>query len=476
MECREAVPLSDIEPLMQAIAEHRVRICNLRFTDLLGQVRQVSIETSALDPALFSDGLVIDGSGIPGWHAPTEPDPVLQPDPSSWFIDPFAAQPTLVVFCGATEAGTGHAYDACPRSTLVRTADQVGRRLGADRFQIGMELGFSLFDDAQFDDESYRVGYRLSGMEAPCAAGAALAGGNSGHRPLPRRAAFAAPPSDHFSDLRSEVATILAGCGIPGVTHGHGRGACQHVLVLPPADALVAADRLQIARYVVRSVAASYGKTATFVPKPARDEHGVDLVLSVAAFSGARPLFHGTEYADLSPLCLSFMAGVLNHARPLAAFTNPSTNSYRRLRPGEEVPTVLAYAANNRTAAVRIPLAARPDQKRLELRFPDPLADPYLTIAAVLCAGRDGVERKLEPDDPLDRNLYDLPTEEAPLRHLPRSLDEALDELERSRTLFTADEAFSTRMVDTYLTLKRAQADEVAAVPHPAELRLYWSN
>ncbi len=461
---------------MQAIEENRIRICNLRFTDPLGHVRQVAIETSGLDPALFTDGLMIDGSAIPGWHAPTEPDPVLRPDPSSWFIDPFAAQPTLVLFCSAAEAGTGHAYDTCPRSTLQRSLEHVQRKIGADRIAVGLEIGFSLFDDAQFDVEPYRVGHRLSAMEAPSAAGLAYQGGNPGHRPVPRHAALAAPPPDHFSDLRSEVATILAGCGIQGMTHGHGRGACQHVLTLPPTDALIAADRLQLARYVVRSVAAGYGKTATFLPKPSQDEHGVDLVMSVAAFAAGRPLFHGSSYADLSPLCLSFMAGILEHARMLAAFTNPSTNSYRRLRPGEEVPTVLAYAANNRTAAVRIPLTARPDQKRLELRFPDPLADPYLAIGATLMAGLDGIDRKLEPDDPLDRNLYDLPPEEHALRHLPRTLDEALDELDRHREVLTGDEVFSPRMVDTYLTLKRIQSDEIAAIPHPAELRLYWSN
>jgi glutamine synthetase len=468
--------LSDVEPLMQAITEHRIRICNLRFTDPAGHVRQVSIETGGLDRSLFTDGMTIDGSAIPGWHAPTEPDPVLRPDPSSWFVDPFAAQPTLVVFCTATEAGTGHAYDACPRGTLERCVAHARRRLGADRIAIGMEIGFSLFDDVQFDLEPYRIGHRLSAMDAPSAAGQAYQGGNPGHRPEPRRAALSTPPPDHFSDLRSEIATILAGCGLPGVTHGHGRGACQHVLTLPPADALVAADRLQMVRYVVRSVAAGYGKTATFVPKVSRDEHGVDLAISVAAFMGSRPLFHGSSYADLSPLCLSFMAGILEHARMLAAFTNPSTNSYRRLRPGEEVPTVLAYAVNNRTAAVRIPLTARPDHKRLELRFPDPLADPYLSIGAILMAGLDGVERKLEPDEPLDRNLYDLPPEDQALPHLPRSLDEALDELDARRGLLTYAEAFCPSLIDTYIGLKRAQADEIAAIPHPAELRLHWSN
>lgn len=469
--------MSDLDTLMQAIEEHRIRICNLRFTDLAGQDRQVSVETGNLDPAMFfTDGLMIDGSAIPGWHAPTEADPVLRPDPSSWFVDPFAAQPTLAIFCTAIEAGTGDPYHACPRGTLERALVHVKRQLEADRIPIGIELGFTLFDDARFELEPYRVGHRLSAMEAPSAAGVAYQGGNPGHRPAPRHAAFAVPPSDHFSDLRSEIATILAGCGMAGVTHGHGRGACHHVLTLPPADALIAADRLQLARYVVRSVAAGYGKTATFVPKPSREEHGVDLVLSVAAFAGTRPLFYGSSYADLSPVCLSFMAGLLDHAPGLAAFTNPSTNSYRRLRPGEQVPTVLAYAANNRTAAVRIPLTTRPEQKRLELRFPDPLADPYLSIGAILLAGLDGVQRKLEPDDPLDRNLYDLPPEDHALRHLPRSLDEALDKLDENRGWLAEGDAFDPTLIDTYLALKRAQADEIRATPHPAELKLYWSN
>ncbi|HEX2528291.1 MAG TPA: glutamine synthetase beta-grasp domain-containing protein [Geminicoccus sp.] len=468
--------MSDVDSLIQTIADQRIRICHLRFTDTAGHVRQISIETGVLNRSLFTDGFMIDGSAVPGWHAPTEPDPVLRPDAASSFVDPFAAQPTKVVFCSAVEAGTSHYYDACPRGTLERTLQHVQRGLGADQVSIGMELGFSLFDDVQFDQEAYRVGHRLTAMEAPAASGQAYQGGNPGHRPAARRAAFVIPPPDHFSDLRSEIATILAGCGIPGVTHGHGRGACQHVLILPPAPALVAADRLQIARYVVQNVAAGYGKSATFVPKPSRDEHGVDLVMSVAAYAAGRALFHGSAYADLSPLCLSFMAGILAHAPMLAAFTNPSTNSYRRLRPGEEVPTVLAYAANNRTAAVRIPLTSRPEQKRLELRFPDPLACPYLSISAMLLAGLHGVARKLEPDDPLDRNLYDLPAEEHALRHLPRSLDQALDDLDRGREVLTAGDCFCGTLIDTYLALKRAEADEIAAIPHPAELRLYWSN
>ena len=468
--------MSDFEPLLAAIADHQIRICNLRFTDPSGHVRQISLETGGLERSLFVDGVGIDGSAIPGWHAPTEPDPVLRPDPTAWFIDPFAAQPTLIVFCTATEVGSGEHVDVCPRGTLQRTLGYVQGKLRADKLAVGLDLGFSLFDDAQFDLEAYRVGHRLSAMEAPVSSGIAYQGGNTGHRPAARQAALAIPPPDHFSDLRSEIATILAGCGIQGVTHGHGRGACEHVLSLPAAGALVAADRLQFVRYVVRSVAAGYGKTATFIPKLSQQEHGVDLVMSVAAFAGSRPLFHGSSYADLSPMCLSFLAGVLRHARALAAFTNPSTNSYRRLRPGEAAPTVLAYAANNRTAAVRIPLTAKPDLKRLELRFPDPLADPYLAIAAVLMAGLDGVGRKLEPDEPLDRNLYDLPPEDLALRHLPRSLDEALSELDQSRGIFTQGDAFCPALIDTYLALKRQQADEIAAIPHPAELRLYWSN
>ena len=468
--------MSDFEPLLAAIAEHHVRICNLCFTDPAGHVRQISIETTGLNDAAFSSGIDIDVSAIPGWHAPTEPDPVLRPDPSAWFIDPFAAQPTLIVFCTATDAGSGEAVPVCPRGTLQRTLAHVQDKLRADRIEIGFEVGFSLFDDAQFELEAYRVGHRLSAMEAPSAAGVAYQGGNTGHRPVPRHAALTTPPPDHFSDLRSEIATILAGCGMGGVTHGHGRGACQHVLTLPAADALQAADRLQFARYVVRSVAAGYGKTATFVPKLSREEHGVDLVLSVAAFAANRPLFHGTSYADLSPLCLSFLAGILKNACALAAFTNPSTNSYRRLRPGEEAPTVVAYAANNRTAAVRIPLTSKPEQKRLELRFPDPLADPYLSIAATLQAGLDGVEARLELDEPLDRNLYDLPPEDASLRHLPRAFNEALNELDAARQVLTGGDAFSQELIDTYLTLKRLQIDEVQSIPHPAELRLYWSN
>ncbi len=316
---------------------------------------------------------------------------------------------------------------------------------------------------------------RSNSSEARTAGGAAYAGGNSGHRPVPRSAQACLPPADHHADIRAEITTTLRQLGLAELRHEHGPTAAQHRLMIGKSSLVSLADRLQLIKYVTHQIAASYGKSASFMAKPIADEPGAPFYLAQSFWNGGRPLFAGQGYADLSPLCLQFTAGVLVHAQALNAFTNPTTNSYRRLQPAMDEPTLLTFAAHNRSAAIRIPYADRPDRKRVELRFPDPSANPYLAITAVLMAGLDGIARKLEPGDAMDRNLYDLrPDELEGIPSTARSLDAALDALEADQDFLLRGDVMSAELINAYIDVKRAELGHLARLPTPAEFELYY--
>ncbi len=407
------------EALIERIAREGYRLVEFRFTDLSGRMRHTAVDAASVDATILTHGLFIDGSSVPGWREITEADLLLRPDLATAFADPFAAQPTLVLLCDGAEPATGMGYERDPRS-VARRAVQYLADLGlAEAVLVGVELSAFLFDDVRVELGPMRAGFALQGSESRPAAAQSFAGGNPGHRPLSENAYLALPPADHLRDLRAEVTSILKGLGFGRVQHRHGRGLGQCEFTLPPRPLLEAADGVQLLKYVLQQVAASYGKSATFMPKPLADEPGSGLFINISLHKDQKPLFAGQAYADLSPLCLAFIAGVLAHARALNAFTNPTTNSYRRLRAGAEEPVLLAYAAFNRSAAIRIPFAATPQSKRIEIRFGDPASNPYLAFAALLMAGLDGIERRLEPGDAMDRNLYDLRAEE--VDELPRA-------------------------------------------------------
>lgn len=464
--------MSDAETVLERIAADGVKVVDLRFTDLAGRWRHVARDAAGVDAQALRDGLLIDGSAVPGWREVTEADLLLRPDLESAWLDPFSAQPTLVVTCDGADPASGLGYERCPRSTAQRAEAYLAAAGVADEVRVAIDIAFFLFDDVKVEAGRWGARYDL----APTPARPGPAGNPPGlHGRPPVDAPFLAmPPTDPFADLRAEVASLLAGgLGVEGVVHGHGRAPRQGEFALGATGLTSAADRTQAFKYVVHMVAASYGKVASFLPKPMADEPGSDLRVHQSLWRAGRPAFAGQGYADLSPACLSFVAGILQHARALNAFTNPSTNSYRRLRFGRDEPALLAFAAHNRSAAVRIPYAARPEGKRVELRFPDPGANPYLAFAAILMAGLDGIERRLEPGEPADRNLYDLPPETAGLGTVCRSLDEALDALEADHDFLTKGEVMPEELLQAYVRVRRQELEVVERTPHPAEFGLY---
>ena len=461
--------------LIERTKAEEIRFVDVRATDLLGRWRQVSLDTADLTAEAFERGVMADGSSIPGWRDVAESDLVLLPAPETAYADPFAAQPTLAVIATATEPGTGVGYERDPRSSALAAEARLEALCGADAVRIGLDVNFFLFDDVRIEQGPMRGGFTLEASESRTAGGRAYANGNPGHRPTLGGAHLACAPADHGGDIRAEIVTVLRHIGFDNLRHEHAGTACQGRLTFGPGSLVDTADRMQILRHTVHGVAASYGRSATFMAKPLLEEPGAALNASFALWAGDRPLFAGQGYADLSPMALHFIAGILAHGRALCAFTNPTANSYKRLQPGSDEPNLLAYAAHNRSAAVRIPYADQAAAKRVEVRFPDPTANPYLAFTALLLAGIDGIEKKLEPGDAMDRNLYDLrPDEVEGIPTLCRDLNQALDTLESESDFLTRDEIVPSALIEAYLDVKRRELDFIARRPTPVEFELYY--
>jgi glutamine synthetase len=466
---------TDARALLERIERDGVKTVDVRFTDLRGRWQHIGLAAAALTPLLLEEGLLFDGSAIAGWRDVSQSDMLLKPDLGSAVQDPFSAQPSLILIAGVAEPGTGLGYERCPRSLAERAEAHLAASGIADRIAVAPQAEFFVFDDVRFEVRIQEGYWRVDAEEGPFNSGTCYEVGNRGHRPQPG-APLAVPPADQGADLRAEMAAMLESMGLEALRYHHDLAPCQHRLSLGFSDLRTSADRLQIYKYVVQNVASSYGKTATFMPKPMAFQPGAGLQVQQALWQGERPVFAGQGYADLSELCLRYIGGILQHARALNAFTNPTTNSYRRLILGGGAPRQLAYAALNRSAAVRVPFAARPEDKRVEVRFADPAANPYLGFAALLMAGLDGVERRIDPGEAMDRNLYDLPPEEVDeLPTVCRTLAEALDALDRDREFLTAGEVFTDDLIDAYIALKRAEIEAIEAVPHPLEFQLYYS-
>jgi glutamine synthetase len=436
--------MSDVDTVLETIRAEGARAVLFRFTDLLGGQRQLAVQASRVDRALLEEGVLIDGSAIPGWRDVSEADMLLRPDLASAFADPFTAQPALVLVCNLAEPATGVGYERCPRAVALRAVAHLAESGLADQARLAVEIGCFVQDET---------------------AGAGEAPGRAGY--------LAVPPDDPLHDLRQEVATVLDGLGVPGLSHHHGGAPGQAVLAFGQGGLVASADRVQLLRHAVHNVAASYGRRASFLPRPFPCGEGAGLTAHLSLWKEGRPIFAGGLYADLSEACLHFIGGVLAHVRTLNAFTNPTTNSYRRLAAGVEAPSLLAYAAHNRSAAISIPYAAKNGGKRIEIRFPDPSANPYLAFAAILMAGLDGMRRRLDPGDPLDRNLYDLPPDEADVPAMCRSLREALAALEADHDFLTAGEVISPELIHAYLALRRGEVETIERAPHPQERELY---
>jgi len=461
---------------MKMMRESDVKYVDLRFTDPRGKMQHVTFDVSMVDEDMFADGTAFDGSSIAGWKAINESDMTLMPDPDTAVMDPFFAQPTLAVFCDVLEPSTGEPYNRDPRTTAKKAIAYLQSLGIGDTVYFGPEAEFFIFDDVRFSSEPYNTGFQIDSVELPINSGTEYEGGNLGHRVRTKGGYFPVPPIDSAQDLRSDMLMYMAQMGVPVEKHHHEVASAQHELGFKFQTLVKAADCLQIYKYCIHQTAAAYGKSATFMPKPVFGDNGSGMHVHQSIWKEGKPVFAGNRYADLSEECLFYIGGILKHAKALNALTNPSTNSYKRLVPGYEAPVLLAYSARNRSASCRIPYTHSPKAKRLEVRFPDPTANPYLAFTAMLMAGLDGIRNKIHPGDAMDKDLYDLPPEE--LKEIPTvsgSLREALGNLDADRDFLKAGGVFDDDQIDSYIELKMAENMRFEMTPHPVEYDMYYS-
>ena len=458
------------------LKEKDVKFVDFRFSDTRGKMQHVTADVTCVDEAVFQDGYAFDGSSIAGWKSIEASDMLLMPDPASAHIDPFFAQTTMALFCDVQEPMTGEDYERDPRS-IAKKAESYMASLGiGDTVFFGPEAEFFIFDDVRFSVEPYNTGFRVDSSELPTNSDTVYEMGNLGHRPRTKGGYFPVPPVDSCQDIRSEMLSVMAEMGVVVEKHHHEVASAQHELGVKFGPMIQMADGLQIYKYVVHNVAQAYGKTATFMPKPVFGDNGSGMHVHQSIWKGDSPMFAGNLYADLSEMCLHYIGGILKHAKAINAFANPSTNSYKRLVPGYEAPVLLAYSARNRSASCRIPHVSSPKAKRIEVRFPDPTANPYLAFAAMLMAGLDGITNKIDPGPAMDKNLYDLPPAE--LANIPTvagSLREALKSLDEDRAFLKMGGVMTDDMIDAYIELKMEENMKYEMTPHPVEYDLYYS-
>ncbi len=463
--------------ILAMIKEKEAVFVDFRFTDPRGKWQHTTYMANKVDANSFEDGIMFDGSSISGWKSINESDMILMPDTSSAFMDPFTAQPTMVITCDVIEPSTGQSYGRDPRST-ARKAEAYLKYTGiGDTAYFGPELEFFMFDDVKFDHTMFSSFYHLESEENPTNSGKTYPHGNLGHRPAVKGGYFPVAPVDSAVDIRGEMLTTLTEVGITPVLHHHEVAPSQHELGFDFSTLTATADNVQKYKYVIQNVANTYGKSVTFMPKPIYGDNGSGMHVHQSIWKDGKPLFAGNGYADLSETCLYYIGGIIKHAKALNALTNASTNSYKRLVPGYEAPVLLAYSSRNRSASIRIPYVASPKAKRIETRFPDSTANPYLCFAALLMAGLDGIENKIHPGEAMDKNLYDLPPEE--LKDIPTvcgSLREAIHALETDRAFLKKGDVFSDDQLDAYVELKKEELAKWEMAPHPVEFKMYYSS
>jgi len=459
------------------IKDNEVKFVDLRFTDTRGKEQHVSVPAKIFGDSQFTDGHAFDGSSIAGWKGIQASDMLLMPDPDSARLDPFTDEATLILTCDVVEPADGKGYDRDPRSIAKRGEAYLKSTGIGDTAYFGPEPEFFVFDSVTWNVDMSGSFVKVKTEEAPWTSSEDLDGGNMGHRPAVKGGYFPVPPVDSLQDIRSAMCLALEEMGVEVEVHHHEVAAPGQCEIGTKFNSLVKrADWMQILKYVVHNVAHSYGKTATFMPKPIVGDNGSGMHVHQSVWKGGTNLFSGNGYAGLSELALFYIGGIIKHARALNAITNPGTNSYKRLVPGFEAPINLAYSARNRSASVRIPYVSSPKARRIEVRFPDPTANPYLAFTAMMMAGLDGIQNKIHPGDPIDKNLYDLPPEEA--RKVPTvcsSLDMALEHLDKDREFLTRGGVFSNDMLDAYIALKMEEVTLFRMTTHPLEFQLYYS-
>lgn len=466
-----------VEHVLTMMEEYNVKFVDLRFTDTKGKEQHVSIPAHQVDEDFFEDGKMFDGSSMAGWKGINESDMVLMPIAESALIDPFFEVPTLVLRCDVLEPNTMQGYDRDPRSIAKRAEDFLRTSGIADTVLFGPEPEFFLFDDIRFGADISGAYYHINDIEAAWNTGTVYPEGNKGHRPRVKGGYFPLPPVDSSQDLRSEMCLVMEEMGLVVEAHHHEVGtAGQNEIATRFNTMTLKADETQMYKYVVQNVAHRYGKTATFMPKPLVGDNGSGMHCHMSLSKDGVNLFSGDKYAGLSEMALYYIGGIIKHARALNAFTNPTTNSYKRLVPGYEAPVMLAYSARTRSASIRIPIVSSAKARRIEVRFPDPAANPYLAFAAQLMAGLDGIINKIHPGDAMDKNLYDLPPEEA--KEIPTvapSLGDALDALAADHEFLVRGGVFTEDAINTYIDLLRADVQRLNMTPHPVEFDMYYS-
>ncbi len=466
------------QEVLQMIADNNVELIDLRFVDLLGISQHVTFHTSMIEEDTFTEGLAFDGSSIRGWKAINDSDMLMIPDPTTAVMDPFTKLPTLNLTCSISEARTGIPYSRDPRTIAQKAAAYLQATGIADTAYFGPEAEFFIFDDVRFGQDTNSGYYYVDSVEGNWNSGRVEAGGNLGYKPKNKGGYFPVPPTDSQQDIRSEMLLTMGKMGVPIEKHHHEvASGGQAELGYRFASLVQAADYMMTYKYVIKNVARKYGKTATFMPKPLYGDNGTGMHTHQSLWKDGQPLFAGDGYAGLSELCLYYIGGLLKHAPALLAFTNPSTNSYKRLVPGFEAPVNLAYSSGNRSASIRIPVTgASPKAKRLEFRCPDASANPYLAFSAMLMAGLDGIKNKIHPGEPLDVDIYELSPEElAKVPSTPGSLAEALENLKNDHEFLLVGDVFTEDLIATWIEYKLAK--EVIPIqmrPHPYEFDLYF--
>jgi glutamine synthetase len=466
------------QDVLSLIQEKNVQMVDLKFVDLLGTWQHVSFYIDMIEESTFTSGLAFDGSSIRGWKAINDSDMLMIPDPTTAWIDPFAAVPTLSLTCSISEPRTGEPYARCPRSLAAKALGYLKSTGIADTAYFGPEAEFFIFDDVRFDQTQNSGYYFVDSVEGRWNSGREEAGGNLGYKPRYKEGYFPVPPTDSQQDIRSEMLLVMGQLGVPIEKHHHevATGG-QAELGYRFASLIQAADYMMIYKYVIKNVARKHGKTVTFMPKPLFNDNGTGMHTHQSLWKSGQPLFFGDGYANLSKLALNYIGGLLKHAPALLAFTNPTTNSYKRLVPGFEAPVNLAYSQGNRSASIRIPVTgSNPKAKRLEFRCPDATCNPYLAFAAMLMAGLDGIKNEIDPGESLDVDIYDLsPQELAKIPSTPGSLLEALKNLQKDHDFLTAGGVFTEDLIETWIEYKiDNEINPMSLRPHPYEFALYY--
>ncbi|MHA3915766.1 type I glutamate--ammonia ligase [Halovulum sp. GXIMD14793] len=462
--------------IVKQIKDEDIDYVDIRFTDTRGRLQHVTMVSDQVDEDFMEEGFMFDGSSIAGWKTINESDMKLMPDADSAYLDPFYAEKTLCMHCSIVEPDTGEDYGRDPRSTAQRAETYLKSSGIGDTAYFGPEAEFFLFDDVRFSNSINKVSYEVDAADASWNSDTEYEMGNMGHRPGVKGGYFPVNPTDATHDLRSEMLSTMKRMGMKVDKHHHEVASCQHELGLIFDTLTKQADELQKHKYIIHNVAHAYGKSATFMPKPIAGDNGTGMHVNMSIWKEGKPLFAGDKYADLSDEALYYIGGILKHAKALNAFTNPATNSYKRLIPGFEAPVLRAYSARNRSGCVRIPWTESPKAKRVEARFPDPAANPYLAFSALLMAGLDGIKNKIHPGEANDKDLYDLPPEElAGIPTVCASLREALEELEKDHEFLLAGDVFSRDQIEGYAELKWEEVYNFEHTPHPVEFQMYYS-